>query len=72
MKLLAFFLMIFCCLRVQFDDVRTTQISNDTCPHKGFDLLIADFLEGLPVPLVSPSAISKWNKNDSDEIEAIF
>ena len=24
------------------------------------------------MPLVSPSAIPKWNKHDSDEIEAIF
>jgi hypothetical protein len=64
--------MLLCRLRLQFDDVRTTQISNDICPHRGFDLLIADLSEGLPMPIVSPSAIPEWNKRDSDEIEAIF
>ena len=57
---------------MQFDDMRTTQVSNDTCPHRGFDLLIADLPKGLPVPLISPSSIPEWNKHDSDEIEAIF
>ena len=42
---------------MQFDDMRTTQVSNDTCPHRGFDLLIADLPKGLPVPLISPSSI---------------
>ena len=57
---------------VQFDNVYTTQISNDICPHTGFDLLIGDLSEGIFVPLVSPSAILEWNKHDSDEIEGIF
>ena len=51
--------MLFYYLRVQFDDVHITQISNDTCPYKGFNLLIADLFEGLSVPIVSPSAIPK-------------
>ena len=59
-------------MRVQFDDVRTTQISNDIFLYKEFDLLIANFPEGLPVPLVSPSAIPKWSKHDGDKMEAIF
>ena len=40
--------------------------------HRGFDLLIVDLLEGLFVPLISPSVILEWNKHDSDKIEAIF
>lgn len=64
--------MLFYCLLVQCDDVRTTQISNNTYAHKEFDLLIADLPKGLPVLLISPSAIPKWNKHHSNELEAIF
>ena len=71
MKLLSVSLILFYFLWLQFDDVRTTQISNDTCQHRGFDLLIADFLEVFYVPLISSSAIPKWNKYDSDEIKTI-
>ena len=53
---------------MQFDDVRTTQISNDTCPHRGFDMLIVYLPEGLHVPLVSPSAIPLLNKHKNNHI----
>ena len=66
--------MIFCCCVQQFDDLRSTYVSSDTCPHRGFDLLIADLPEGLPVPHISspPSVIPKWNKHNTTEVEAIF
>ena len=65
--------MIFCCLQ-QFDDLKTTNVSNDTCPHRGFDLLIADLREGLHVPHISfsPSVVLELNKHNTTEIEAIF
>ena len=66
-------LTIFCCLQ-QFDGLRTTNVSNDTCPHRGFNLLVADLLEGLPVPHTScpPLVVPKWNKHNTTKIEAIF
>ena len=59
-------------MKVKFDDVRTTQISNDTCPDKRFGLLIANLREEFPVPFVSPFAIPEWSKHNSDDIEVIF
>lgn len=64
--------MLSCCLQMQFDDVHTTKVSNDTCPHKGFDFLIANLLEGLHMSLISPSTIREWNKHNSIEVETIF
>ncbi len=58
----------------QFDGLRTTNVSDDTCPHRGFDLLIVDLPEGLPVPHIffPPSVVPEWNKHNTTEIEAIF
>ena len=58
----------------QFDNMRSTYVSNDTCSHRGFDLLITYLLEGLPVlHIFSPlSVIPERNKHNSTEIEAIF
>ena len=67
-------ILIICCCLQQFDGLRTTNVSNNTCPHRGFDLLIADLPEGLPVPHISfpPSVVPEWNKHNTTEIEAIF
>lgn len=72
MKLLSIFLMLSCYLGVQFDDNRTTQQSSDVCPHRGFDLLIANMHEELHVPYTLSSTVLEWNNNDSNEIEAIL
>lgn len=39
-----------------------------------FDVIVANLLEGLPVPNASsmPKSISNWNKHDSSHIEALF
>ena len=49
-------------------------MSNNTCPHQSFDLLIADLPEGLSVPHISfpPSVVPEWNKHNTTKIEAIF
>ena len=64
--------MYFVCCLWQFDGVHKTNQSNDSCPHKGFDLLIVDLPEGLPVLHISPSTVPEWNKHNTNEIEAIF
>ena len=64
--------MLSCCLWIQFDDVRTIQSSKNICPHKGINFLIANFIEGIPVPLISPFTILEWNKYDSNEIAQIL
>ena len=58
----------------QFDSVRSTHVSSDACPHRGFDLLITYLPEGLHVPHISspPTVIPEWNKHNTIEIEAIF
>jgi hypothetical protein len=58
----------------QFDSVRSTHVSDDACPHRGFDLLIADLSEGLYILHIfsPPSLIPEWNKHNITEIEAIF
>jgi hypothetical protein len=48
-------------------------MSNDTCPHRGFDLLIADLHESLHVlHFFFPLVVQEWNKHNTTEIEAIF
>ena len=63
----------YCCMQ-QFDSVRSTHVSSDACPHRGFDLLIADLHEDLPVPHISspPLVIPEWNKHNTTKIEVIF
>ena len=40
--------------------------------HTGIDLLIADVLENLLVPVVSSSAIPDWNRRLEDYFEVLF
>ena len=49
-------------------------MSSDLCKFGGFDLIIADLPEGLPVPNVSspPNAIPYWNAHNTHDIEALF
>ena len=49
-------------------------MSSNTYPHRAFDLLIADLLEGHPLPHISspPLVIPEWNKHKITKIKAIF
>ena len=54
--------------------MRSTHVSSNTYPHRAFDLLIADLLEGHPLPHISspPLVIPEWNKHKITKIKAIF
>lgn len=45
-----------------------------TCTHGGFDLVVVDIPEGLPVPGISspPTAIPYWNVYIESHLEAVF
>ena len=54
--------------------MRSTHVSSNTYPHRGFDLLIADLPECHLVPHISspPSIIPEWNKHKTTKIKAIY
>jgi hypothetical protein len=58
----------------QVGHARKTRVSSEICKFGGFDLIIADLPEGLPVPNVSspPDLIPSWNAHNSKDIEALF
>lgn len=53
---------------------RKRKVSSEDCTFGGFDLIIADLPEGLPVPNVSspPHVIPAWNDHKRKNIEALF
>lgn len=53
---------------------RKRSVSSEACTFRGFDLIIADLPEGLPVPGISfpPLAIPTWNVHNSKDVEALF
>ena len=53
---------------------RKAQVSSHICEFGGFDLIIANLLEGLLIPSVSypPNSIPSWNGYNPKDIEALF
>ena len=49
-------------------------VSSNSCPHRGFDLLIANLHESLLVPRITspPLSIPIWNRHDVNEVETTF
>lgn len=59
---------------LQVGQGRDTHVRSTTCTHGGFDLVVVDIPEGLPVPGVSspPTAIPDWNVYIESHLEAVF
>lgn len=53
---------------------RKTYVFNDPCPHRGFDLLIANLPKWFMLPgIYSPlDSTSVWNWHDVNKVEALF